>query len=179
MAGFDNDVVYATNVDFSGGAQVTGQITADGQLLIGSATPPYLTAATLTAGGGIGITNGSGAITITNTAMTGISWVEVTGTTQAAAANTGYVANNAGLVTITLPATAPFGTVVRAAGKGAGLYRIAQNTGDSIRFGEFTSTVGTGGFIQATDAGDCVELLCITADNDWKVLSSVGNFTIV
>ena len=179
MPGFDNSVVFADNVDFSGDVDVVGKVTTDGQLLIGSTATPNIRVATLTAGGGIGITNGAGSITITNTSMTGITWVEVTGTTQAAAANTGYVANNAGLVTITLPATAPFGTVVRAAGKGAGLYRIAQNTGDSIRFGEFTSTVGTGGFIQATDAGDCVELLCITADNDWKVLSSVGNFTIV
>lgn len=36
MAGFNNDTVVATNVDFSGGFPVTGKITTDGQLIIGS-----------------------------------------------------------------------------------------------------------------------------------------------
>jgi len=42
----------------------------DGQLLIGNTTGNTLTKATLTAGAGISITNGSGAITIANTAIT-------------------------------------------------------------------------------------------------------------
>lgn len=36
MAGFNNEVVYGANVDFSGSSTVTGQITTNGQLLIGS-----------------------------------------------------------------------------------------------------------------------------------------------
>lgn len=64
MAGFDNDVVYADNVDFSGGDPVSGQITANGQLLIGASTPPYLRAGTITAGSGISITNSAGGIQI-------------------------------------------------------------------------------------------------------------------
>ena len=67
MAGFDNDVVYGTNVDFTGGSPVTGQMTANGQLLIGASVAPFLRANTLTAGTGISITNGAGTITITNT----------------------------------------------------------------------------------------------------------------
>ncbi len=47
----------------------TGQTSyTDGQLLIGNSTGNTLTKSTLTAGTAIGITNGSGAITVTNTA---------------------------------------------------------------------------------------------------------------
>lgn len=52
----------------------TGQTTyTDGQLLIGNSTGNTLTKATLTAGTGISITNGSGSITITNTGGTAIA----------------------------------------------------------------------------------------------------------
>ena len=48
----------------------TGQTSyTNGQLLIGNSTGNTLTKATLTAGAGISITNGNGAITITNTAI--------------------------------------------------------------------------------------------------------------
>src|SRR5665213_1202760 len=42
MAGFDNDVVYGSNVDFSGGTPVTGKITTNGQLLVGSTVAPNI-----------------------------------------------------------------------------------------------------------------------------------------
>ena len=66
MPGFDNGVVYATNVDFSQSSAVSGtaQVTADGQLLIGSTASPNIRVATLTAGTGVSITNGAGSITI-------------------------------------------------------------------------------------------------------------------
>jgi hypothetical protein len=69
MAGFENDVLVCSNVNFSPTAPKphTGIITSDGQLLIGASVAPFLRASTLTAGAGISITNGAGTITITNT----------------------------------------------------------------------------------------------------------------
>ncbi len=67
MAGFDNDTMYADNVDFSGSATPSPQVLLDGQLLIGSTATPHIKVNTLTAGAGITITNGSGAITIAAT----------------------------------------------------------------------------------------------------------------
>lgn len=64
MAGFDNDVMYASNVDFRGVQPVVAQVTADGQLLIGSSVSPFIRAATLTQGANITITNGQGTIEI-------------------------------------------------------------------------------------------------------------------
>lgn len=63
-SGFDNDVMYADNVDFTGGSPVSGKVTASGQLLIGAAVAPFIRVNTLTAGTGITITNGPGTITV-------------------------------------------------------------------------------------------------------------------
>lgn len=67
MAGFDNDVVYGTNIDLRGVKPVVGQFTTDGQLLIGSTASPHARIGTVSAGTGISISNGSGSITINST----------------------------------------------------------------------------------------------------------------
>ena len=67
MAGFDNDVLYCDNVDFTGGSPVTGKMLADGQLLIGSGTDRRIQVNTLTQGPGILIENDPGKITISAT----------------------------------------------------------------------------------------------------------------
>jgi hypothetical protein len=70
MPGFDTStigsVLYAQNVDFTGNSLTSGtpQVLANGQLLIGAATAPYIRVNTLTAGTGVTITNGPGSITI-------------------------------------------------------------------------------------------------------------------
>lgn len=47
----------------------------------------------------------------------GVSYTEVTGTSQSIAVNTGYILNNAVLVTATLPSTSAVGNIVRVVGK--------------------------------------------------------------
>lgn len=67
MAGFDNGVVLANNVDFTGANVSSGsaQVTADGQLLIGSAVAPQIRVGNLTSTGAtITITNGPGTINL-------------------------------------------------------------------------------------------------------------------
>ena len=108
-----------------------------------------------------------------------ITWAEVTGTTQACAVECGYILNNASLVTATLPTTASVGDVIRIIGKGAGMWKLAQNASQYIRFAGLTTTTGTGGYLQADDAYDCIELLCTTKNNGWTVISSVGNIVVV
>lgn len=110
----------------------------------------------------------------------GFTWNEETGTSASMAVDNGYIANNAGLVTLTLPTTAAVGSVVRVVGKGAGGWLIAQNASESIVWDEASvTTVGVGGSLASTDDFDAVELLCTTADTTWVVLSSKGNITIV
>lgn len=65
MPGFNNGVVYADNVRFDG-TQYPGQVTTDGQLLIGSTASPHIKVGTLatSAGQGLSITPSSGSINI-------------------------------------------------------------------------------------------------------------------
>ena len=109
----------------------------------------------------------------------GLTWNEVTGTTQAMAANNGYIANNASQVVFTLPATAAIKSLVRVTGKGAGGWKIAQNASGVIHFGNMSTSVGTGGYLESVEDRDSVELLCVVANNEWNVISSVGNVTVV
>lgn len=152
-------------------------VATNGQLPIGSTgADPVL--ATLTAGTGISITNGAGSITI-NGSGGGLSWTDVTGTTQAMAVNNGYTANNAGLVTLTLPTTAAYGTTMAVVGKGAGGWKIAQNSGQTIHFGFVNTTSGATGSLASTNQYDVVFLLCTVANTDFTVIQSIGNLTVV
>lgn len=131
-----------------------------------------------------GIITGGGVVALGGTlnltaSATNFPWTEVTGTSQAMSIDNGYVANNGSLVTLTLPGTAVFGSVIRVVGKGAGLWRIAQNAGQSIRVGDSATTVGAGGSITSLLNSDSVELLCITANTLWVVISGGGTYTIV
>jgi len=167
----------ATLVTTSAGVPAMTASMTNGQILIGStgATP---VPATLTAGAGISIAESAGGITIAGTGS-GIGWTEVTGTTQAGAADSGYVINNAGVVTVTLPATAAFGTIISIVGKGAGGWKIDHGTGQNIQVGA-SSTTPTTGSVASTNQFDSIDLICTTADTTWTTQSGfIGSLTIV
>lgn len=151
-------------------------VATNGQLPIGSTgADPVL--ATITAGSGISVSNGAGTITISATSAL-LGWTVVTATSQSAAINNGYITNNAALVTVTLPATAAVGSIVRVDGLGAGGWLVAQNAGQQINVGSVQSTSGTGGSVASTNQYDAIELLCVVANNTWTTLSSVGNLSV-
>jgi hypothetical protein len=151
-------------------------VATNGQLPIGSAgANPVL--ATLTAGTGISITNGAGSITIAGTGG-GLTWTDVTGSTQAMAVNNGYTADSGSLITFTLPSTAAFGTVMAVVGKGTGLWKIAQNSGQTIHMGITNTTTGTGGSLASNFQYDVVYLLCTVANTDFTCVQAIGNLTV-
>lgn len=129
-----------------------------------------------------GIITGGGVVALggtlnLNANAVSFPWTEVTGTSQSAAVNNGYIASNGSLVTITMPGTSAVGDIVRVAGKGAGLWKVQLNGGQTLRVGSSVTT--SGGSIQSLDIGDCAELLCITANTSWVQLSGAGTYTIV
>ena len=139
----------------------TPRLTTDGQLLIGKTSGGIPVAATLTAGTGISIVNGSGTITL-NAIGGGATTVEVTTTSATMVVNTNYIANNAGLVTLTMPATIAQGSIIRVYGKGAGGWKVQLNGGQTINFGSNPTT--SGGSLSSTNQFDVVEISCVTAD---------------
>lgn len=99
----------------------------------------------------------------------------VTGTSQSAATNTAYVTNNAALCTVTLPTTAAVGDEQRVIGLGAGGWKIAQNSGQLINFGNQVTTTGVGGSLASSNQFDTIHLKCTVANTTWSVVSSQGN----
>ncbi len=106
-----------------------------------------------------------------------ISWVEVTGTTQQAEVNTGYITNNASLVTITLPVSAEQGDIIEIAGKGVGGWKLAQNAGQTVYYGKNQSTSGVTGNYVSVHYQDVIKLLCRTDNTEWEVISGIGRVT--
>jgi hypothetical protein len=140
------------------------------------------TGRTFQAGTGISLSNASG--TGGNTTITatggGLTWTDVSGTTQTLAVNNGYTSNDgASLVTFTLPVTAAYGTIFAVVGKAAGLWTIAQNSGQTIHFGAVNTTTGATGTLSSTKQYDVVYLLTTIANTDFTVINAVGNLTYV
>jgi hypothetical protein len=104
----------------------------------------------------------------------GLTWNNATASITATT-NNGYVGTATTLTTITLPTSAAFGTTIEVVGTGTGLWRISQNSGQSIKFGVATTTTGTTGYLSATSQYDCVKLLCTSENTTFVVTSAIGN----
>lgn len=97
-----------------------------------------------------------------------------------AAVNHGYICNKAGTLVVTLPASAAVGDTIRVTGINTATgWQIAQNAGQTVYFGSSATTTGVGGYLQSTAIRDSVELICVVADTDFNVISSVGNITVI
>lgn len=159
----------ATLLTNSSGIPVFSSSMTNGQVIIGStgATP---VAANLTAGTNISIVNAAGSITIAATGAGSFSWTVVTGTSQAMVSNNGYIANNAGLVTLTLPPTSAVGDEIDIIGKGAGGWLVQCGGGQTVVVGSSTTT--SGGSVASTNAKDSFQIVCTVANTEWSVLGA-------
>lgn len=144
----------------------------NGQLLIGSTGNAPVVAA-LTAGTGIDISNGAGTITISST-DSGINWQA--SDTATMAVNNGYIAIGAGLVTLTLPATAAVGSVFQVVGQSTAGFVIQAAAGQVINFGDDPTT--TAGSIASTNRYDSLSIVCTVEDTTFNVFASQGNLTV-
>ncbi len=160
------------------GVPVVTALATDGQLIIGS-TAGAPAAATLTAGSGIAITNGSNSITIASSAPGVLSWVTETGATRTLSVNQGVIGDRATAQTFALPTTAAVGDIFQIVQVGAGAITIAQNASQQIRFGSVATTSGAGGSLASIAQGNSIEILCWTADTAFVVLDSEGSWTVV
>jgi hypothetical protein len=176
MPGFSNGIMYADNVRFDGG-HYPGEVTADGQLLIGSTAAPHIKVGTITPGPGIAITNGSGTISI-GAWGGGLSWSS-RGVSDALVVNNGYFCNAGAALAFSLPALSTVGSIVALTLDGSTSWTITQAANQQIRFGSLETTLGAGGSLASTAQGDTVYLLCVVANLRWVVVSSVGNITVV
>jgi hypothetical protein len=178
MPGFDNEVVYAKNVDFSNGYPVSGKITTDGQLLIGSTAFPNIMVGYITSSdASITVTNGPGTIDIT-TAGGGITWSAISAD-QTLAVDNGYLCIGGATLNLALPVISAVGTTIEVSLDGATGFNITQAAGQSIKLGNQTTSAGVGGSLSSTQQGDSVRMVCKTANLAWTIVSAMGNLTFV
>lgn len=156
----------------------TGAMT-DGQILIGS-TGLNPSLGTITAGTGIAVINGAASITV-DCIGGGTSWATYNANVIAVAGH-GYMTNLAGRVDIALPAVSAVGDcfkVINISATAVG-WRITQGATQTIYIGNTSSTIGAGGYLEATAIGDAIELVCSIANTEWIAVSAPqGNITIV
>ena len=159
------------------GVPVITALATDGQVIIGS-TAGTPAAATLTAGAGVTITNASNSITIASSGG-GFTWIDATNATYTLAEQTGYVTDRGGGVVYTLPASSVLGDVFKIVGK-LGITTITPNANQQLVIGSASGTVGVTGTAVATNVGDCINFICITAgaSSVWRANNFVGNWTL-
>ena len=143
----DGGVVLAQGAS----AFTTTAVGGDGQVMLGAnaAAPAW---ATLTSTGGtITFTGGANTLNLESIAGgTGLTWSEITAATVNLAVMNGYILNNAGVLTATLPAVAAVGEVIAIVGKGLGGWLISQNAGQTIHLNSSDTTTGAGGSLAST-----------------------------
>lgn len=97
----------------------------------------------------------------------GFSWDMITATSSPMVSNVGYISNNAGLVTLTLPTTSSIGDEIAISGYGAGGWSIAQGASQLIHIGSSASTTGVGGSVASTNRYDSLRLVCVANNLEW------------
>lgn len=97
----------------------------------------------------------------------GLSWLTVSGTSQACAVNFGYISLNAAQTAFSLPAVAPVGSVIAFQGHGAGGWTVNAAAGQTIFLG--IANTAAGGSITSDANSDNMYLLCVVEDAEWRV----------
>ena len=156
---------------------VSSSTGSDGQILIANTAGTAPVWANITSTDStVDITNGASTIDLKTNAL---FFVNQTTTSVTMVENTVYVANNAGLVTCTLPATCAFGKRFKIVGLGAGGWKLAQQAGQQIHDVSGSTTVGVGGSLASASQYQNVEVLCVIANTTFRIVDSRGNVTIV
>ena len=99
-------------------------------------------------------------------------YLAVTSASQAVTINFLYAANFASLVTFTLPATAPLGSINWFIAQGAGLFTVQCGAGQSITGAGVSVPVA--GTISATAQGQVLAIINTTANSGWNIFFTYG-----
>jgi hypothetical protein len=162
-------------VTTSAGVPVQAGTMTNGQMIIGStsATPAV---GIITGSGNITVTSGAGTLALSVTGIAATTFVDETTTSRTLTAFQGMVADNAGVVTGTIPATTAFGDIFEIVGKGSGGWKLQANSGQTINLGSSPTTVA--GSLASTNRYDSVQVVCVTANTTFVVRHLVGNLTV-
>ena len=133
--------------------------------------------ATDSTAGYVWTTNGGGVSSLQPLPGSGFTWNGVSGTTQAAAVNNGYIIQNASQTTVTLPATAALGSVISVQGLGAGGWILTANTGQTVQIG--STATSSGGTVTSSNQWDAIEVVCVVANTTWALRAPVTSGFVI
>ncbi len=134
--------------------------------------------AVITAGTNISVTPGANTITIASTGSASFAWSVETANLNMVV-NHGYICNKASALVLTLPTTSVVGSIIEVTGINTALgWQVAQNASQIIHFGTSNTTTGVAGSLASTAIRDSIKMVCVVADLEWNVLSSIGNITV-
>lgn len=108
----------------------------------------------------------------------GVTWVNVTASSQVISANNAYVCNGSVLISFSLPVSAAIGDTFEIVGNSAGGWNITQNAGQQINVANTPSTSGTGGSVSSTNRYDTIQLVCVVANSVFNTRVFQGNLTV-
>lgn len=130
---------------------------------------------------------GSGGVTVSGDAVTNtltiavsvesITWNAIS-TSQTLVINNGYICSGGDILSLALPAVSSLGDIIEITLDGSSGFTITQGAGQKIRLGNQATTAGVGGTLSSTAQGDSLRMVCSVANNNWNVLSCIGNPTI-
>ena len=175
----NNITITGSPVSLGAAATINVSGTTDHCVQLGNATGS-LTSLTNGTTGQV-LTAVTGADPTWSTPSGGFTWSVLT-VDASFTVNTGTIANKAGLLTMTLPATAAIGDIIEITGiNTAAGWLIAQNANQQVFIGTSSTTLGAGGSIASINIRDSLRMVCVVAgaNTAWNVLSSMGNLTIV
>ena len=171
-----------SSADFQDASLQLDSIASIGNGIVAHTDDNTFTPRTISAGTAVFVQDGDGVNgnPIINVIGGGITWQDITADSFQMAGNRGYIANNdSDRIIFTLPVNASAGTTIKLLGIGEAGWRIEQNSGNTIHFGISSTTEGEAGYIESTHRRDSLELICITQNEEWQVIGSVGNITVV
>jgi hypothetical protein len=127
---------------------------------------------------------GSGSVSVAGSAATltisgkaGLTWNDAA-TTTTMKTNNGYIVTK-GAQVFTLPKASSVGDTIEILLNGGTSWSVAQAAGQSVLVSESNTTVGVGGSVTSTDAGQAIKMTCVTANTKWQATSLIGNPKVV
>lgn len=126
-------------------------------------------------GSGIAVDDTDPANPIVSATGSGLTDVEVTTGTQAILMGNSYRVNAGTDCVLTLPATAAVGEFFEILGINAHVWTVAQRAGQTVYYGDLTTTTGVTGTIGTDIPHGNVVIKCIVANTTFTVISSIGH----
>lgn len=105
----------------------------------------------------------------------GLAWGIISTTSITVGMNSGYIGNTTALITYTLPAIFSIGSSFKIVEFKGGSWKIVQLAGQQLFFGHTSTTLGATGYLQSSDTGDAIEMVCCQINSNWATLNAVGN----